>query len=448
MTILRVNAATWGTGTQLTSGQANQIDLNTTYALDKRGGQVDTLQSIVTATGGGRIVSPPVTGTDGTFVCTMSAGSVFAVPSLSTNQIYLLSRVAGAVLGDVMTIFVSVASTFTATIEDASSAAVLITLGSSGASGTSSWCECIYMGGATGWVLLSASNAIVTTSTVFSSSGSYTVPAAVTSLLVFGFGGGGGGGAGSAGTTTTAGFGGVSGGGGGGSIASIQVVYGLTPGNAYSVTVGSAGAAGTSGSPSGGDGGTSAFISAGSQAFFPGAQGGGGALLSLDPTSGPVYIPGGGPIAGGIPNAFTYRMPSAMILTSAPPYGMYPLLPGSGAPGRLNAAGAPGVRNPYSGSTLDSTGGSVGALASTYLGGGGGGGGGMGPRGTGGNGGAGGAGGNGSNGAVGSNGSPPGGNTGAGGGGGGCGGSSSATGGTGGNGSVGSAGYVIIIPVH
>jgi hypothetical protein len=51
MTIARAYPPGWGTNNKLTSPQANQLDVNTTYALDKRSGQTDTLASVVTVTG-------------------------------------------------------------------------------------------------------------------------------------------------------------------------------------------------------------------------------------------------------------------------------------------------------------------------------------------------------------------------------------------------------------
>jgi hypothetical protein len=52
MTISRVNAGTWSVGDKLTAAQINQLDVNTTYALDKRAGQTDTLESQVTVASG------------------------------------------------------------------------------------------------------------------------------------------------------------------------------------------------------------------------------------------------------------------------------------------------------------------------------------------------------------------------------------------------------------
>jgi hypothetical protein len=46
MTISRVKPATWGSGEKLTSAQMNGVDVNTTYALDKRAANTDTIESI------------------------------------------------------------------------------------------------------------------------------------------------------------------------------------------------------------------------------------------------------------------------------------------------------------------------------------------------------------------------------------------------------------------
>lgn len=51
MSISRVKPAGWGVNEKLTSGQQNLLDINVTYALDKRSGQSDTLASTVTVSG-------------------------------------------------------------------------------------------------------------------------------------------------------------------------------------------------------------------------------------------------------------------------------------------------------------------------------------------------------------------------------------------------------------
>jgi hypothetical protein len=86
---------------------------------------------------------------------------------------------------------------------------------------------------------------------VFTSSGTFTVPAGVTKVKVTVVGGGGGGGGANSGS--------FSGGGGAGGGAAIKVVSGLTPASTVSVTVGTGGGGSNYGSGYGGAGNTSSF---------------------------------------------------------------------------------------------------------------------------------------------------------------------------------------------
>ena len=99
---------------------------------------------------------------------------------------------------------------------------------------------------------------------VFTSNGTFTVPAGITKVKVTVVGGGGGGGSAGGNCCFAA-----TGGGGGG--AAIEIISGLTPGGTVTVTVGAAGAAG-SGFGNGGTGGTSSF-----GAFCSATGGSGGA---------------------------------------------------------------------------------------------------------------------------------------------------------------------------
>lgn len=103
-------------------------------------------------------------------------------------------------------------------------------------------------------------------SQLFTSSGTFTVPAGVTSVIITVVGGGGGGG-GCVGTPCGETSGGVGAFGG----SSIAYATGLTPGGTIAITVGAAGSAGGSGGGTGGTGGTS---SAGSYASATGGTGG------------------------------------------------------------------------------------------------------------------------------------------------------------------------------
>lgn len=104
-----------------------------------------------------------------------------------------------------------------------------------------------------GLYLLFAPSAYAITET-FTSSGTWTCPAGVTSVTVEVWGAGGGGGGDNTKSSNTGGSGG-----GGGAYAKLNT-YAVTPGNNYSYTVGLAGAAGAIGGP-GGTGGDSFFVS-------------------------------------------------------------------------------------------------------------------------------------------------------------------------------------------
>jgi hypothetical protein len=115
---------------------------------------------------------------------------------------------------------------------------------------------------------------------VFTSSGTFTVPAGITAVKVTVVGGGGGG--------ATVSSGGNAGGGGGGGGVSIRYVTGLTPSGTVSVTVGSLGSASTGG-------GTSSFGSSASATGGGGGSGGTGGAGGSG-SSGDINITGG---AGG-----------------------------------------------------------------------------------------------------------------------------------------------------
>lgn len=104
---------------------------------------------------------------------------------------------------------------------------------------------------------------------IFTSSGSWTVPAGVTTIKVTAQGaGGGGGGAGATGAST------VSAAAGGNAGCLAVGIYTVTPGTVYTVTIGASGTAGAAGFHSGGNGGTTSL---GSLISAPGGAGGPGA---------------------------------------------------------------------------------------------------------------------------------------------------------------------------
>lgn len=128
----------------------------------------------------------------------------------------------------------------------------------------------------TGWVS-SAVLSSLSTMQVFSSSGTFTVPAGVKIIKVTVVGAGGGGGG------VTGNYASPGGGGGGGG-AAIKTISGVTPGDTVTVTVGVGGIAGTAGD--GTDGGSSSFGS------YCSATGGGAGLGTT------IYANNGG--VGGI----------------------------------------------------------------------------------------------------------------------------------------------------
>lgn len=115
---------------------------------------------------------------------------------------------------------------------------------------------------------------------VFTASGTFTVPAGITSVEVEVWGGSGG--SGGAGST-----GGGAGGGGGGY--ARKLITGLTPGATIAITIGAGGTAGASGGGNGGNGGTSSF---GTYVSATGGNGGWGSSGTV------VLVPGGSGVGG------------------------------------------------------------------------------------------------------------------------------------------------------
>jgi hypothetical protein len=132
----------------------------------------------------------------------------------------------------------------------------------------------------------------------FTSSGSFIVPAGVTTLFISGCGGGGGGGAGGGGANTGYGAGGA---GGSGGQPGVRAPVSVTPGMALNVVIGAAGAAGAKagngiGGGSGGSGGATTLTGSGfSTVTLVGGGGGNGG------TNGSVNVSGGSPSGNTFP---------------------------------------------------------------------------------------------------------------------------------------------------
>jgi hypothetical protein len=457
MSITRVGP--WALGDKLTSTQANNVDLNATYAVDKRSGQTDTLESVVTCSGAGRLIPTYEVGADADTTYALSSGIsvINASSGLTANRAYTLSNT-GAAQGDM--VMVLGGATYDLTVKN-NAGTTLIVLGTSNTGTNSSrWAQFLHNGSA--WVLLSSSFAPIQQRQVFTVSGNYTVPADVYKLIVIGAGAGGGGGGGGAGAGTGVTSLSANGGGGGGAAMAGVHYVDTTPGAVIAVSLGGGGSAGAgsvgSGNGSnGGDGGDTTF---GSILTFKGAQGGNGGYYFTGTNTGDKFSPGGGPIKGGV----RAGSQSISATLSAPPVFIGSVvgvrLPGEGgygasvgSAGSITGAGAAGNypdvmgTTAGSGTTTPGTGGAQGAASGSQLGGGGGGGGGASRFGNGGNGGAGGAGNSGGQAPVPTVGSA--GGVSAGGGGGGA--SGQGTGGIardGANGGAGGDGVLIVIPIR
>jgi hypothetical protein len=271
-------------------------------------------------------------------------------------------------------------------------------------------------------------------------SGTWTCPAGVTSVILSGYGGGGQGAGGQTNSTATDRW--AAGGGGGGGSWLQSCMRTVVPTTVYTVTIGAGGTGGGLGgaTPAAGtDGGDTSFDTL---AIFAGASGGNPQVSAVANASTIVLRPqGGAPVRGtayeGLGDEEEIRYDSATVTFSF----AAPIVPATGGHGSL-AAGRAGRRNPtggYAGGAL----GAVGVDSGSQRGGGGGGGGGAGPANVGG------AGGNGSNGdagvtVAGGNGFAANANSGAGGGGGGGSGAGAGGSGAGGNGAAGGSGALYI----
>gem|GEM_PF-3365088 len=441
MTIARVNASGWGVGTKLTSAQANALDLNTTYALDKRAGQLDTLASVITTTGAGRIIGRYAVGDDIDTSYYVTGSGFIDVTTLTADRIYTLQNT-NAVVGDVIDIAVH-AGSYGVTVKNAGGTTLAVLgLDSLTSRSDSTWGTFLFNG--TDWVLWRNNRLAKATPMEYSSSNTWIAPEGVYRVLVLGCGGGGGGGgAYQPGTTQNQWAGG--GGGGGGALLNFAMVQ-VFPGNGYDITVGSGGTGGAPGF-SGADGGDTTFAQTGGGtvlACFVGAQGGGKGGMSTALTT-YVYAVGGGPVRAMLRNE-NIAVPSTG--TGSDPFFVQP--PASGGNGKVRASPgtwSTGSKNPY-GTYSGGASGVSGTDAGAYGAGGPGGGGGAGPYGDGATSGSGANGNSAGAGFGGGTGLTALANTGAGGGGGGAAGAGSTAAGLSKAGGNGGSGRLLVIPLR
>lgn len=142
--ISRVNGSGWSILDRLTSAQMNAVDLNVTNALDKRSGQTDTLQSVVTCSNGGRVIPRTTDGTDADATFTAANSVIVVPPSLTAQRTWQLLNT-GASADDRITIIGNTSGDIVVTNAVATSIAIV---GSSGVT----WAEFRFDG--TQWVLL------------------------------------------------------------------------------------------------------------------------------------------------------------------------------------------------------------------------------------------------------------------------------------------------------
>lgn len=437
MSLSRTNSFGWALGAKLAAAQIVAIDNNIEGALDRRSGQTDTLQSVVSAVGAGRLVELYSAGP--TVSSTIAVTSYRNIAVLSTVTVIYTLSTAGAVAGDRINIRNYMGGQVT--VVDGFASATLAVIGS-GPGATADWGSFLFDG--TRWRLYqSATTEKYLYSFEVLSTMSITVPAGCQSITVTAFGGGGGGGGGSSGTTTT-GNGSLGGGGGGGALPSTQTMA-VTPLENLSIGIGNGGSGGSVGAAGSPGGDTTVTSPTGGTLTFVGAHGGCGRSSDVILANGTYFTLGGPSVR--IPNV---TLPGSVLVTT----GTFPstpesptgyVLPSHGGCGRANIGGAYSGHSPIA--VTGRQGGNAGSSSGAYSGGGGGGGGGGG-RLVGGVAGDGGGGANGGVGTGGTAGSAAAANSAAGGGGGGGGGFGATGGGSGGIGGAGGSGYAIIVFNH
>ena len=216
------------------------------------------------------------------------------------------------------------------------------------------WCIFIYSSTLYSWIFEGWSTKTVVKSAIFTESGSWTVPANVTSVDVFLFGGGGG-----AGYTSYTADGdnsgtGYGGGGGGGHMA--KATFAVTPGQSIAITIGAGGARGSSGG-TGGTGGTTSF------GTLLSAQGGSGGGSGTSTSSSAQGGDGGNGGAGGAGGSAEYRTPNPSFPPGASHF-TYIQTYGKGGNGAQFGGGAGG----YGSTSGGGNGGMYGGGGGTYNG--------------------------------------------------------------------------------
>ena len=291
MAFPRVKLGGWALLEKLTSSQVTQLDTNVSNAFDIRASQTNSIASVSSFTGAGRLLKSLAYGPNSSVTITAGTASGYRVTALTADRVYALSNT-GALLSDEITFVIdSGVAGYNVSIRNAADEEIFLLGNTDTADGAA---VTVYFDG-TAWRALTAASGRLRAIT-FTSNGTFAIPRGVTELLVSGCGGGGGGGAGAAG----GGMDYVShGGGGGGGPQEMLLRYKLVGSGNCAVTIGARGAGGATSSAPGSNGGTS-YVAQSGNVFVAAFVGGGGGLASNGPVPRAYHhnrvVPGGGPV--------------------------------------------------------------------------------------------------------------------------------------------------------
>lgn len=143
--LARIKTLGWAWLDKITSADLTAVDANIENALDKRAGQIDTLGSVVTSSGSGRIVPTSAVGADANTSYTIATSGLILKPGALTGDRTYTWLNTGAVANDVVTVVATAG--FDIMINNAAAAQIAV-VGPNGAA----WADITYSGSA--WTLL------------------------------------------------------------------------------------------------------------------------------------------------------------------------------------------------------------------------------------------------------------------------------------------------------
>jgi hypothetical protein len=333
MTLARIKSPNFGVGDKVTSSQMSSIDANIENALDKRSGQSDTLASVVSCSGAGRIIPSVVNCTDANTTYQVSGGNsvIRLTNTLTAARTYTLSNT-NAAHGDEIEIVAEEGCGYAVTVNNNGGTALCVISRTATDDATSATFRFLKSGSGSGsdnWVLIRKDQQVPEITT-FTANGSFTVPKGVKAMVVAGVGAGGGGGAGySHATSTTQRF--DSGGAGGGAAIQSTIMAAVTAGDTWTVTLGTGGAGGAGNGAAGSAGTDTTLVNGGTTYRWAGASGGAGGYYA-DTIGNAVWITPGRGTTAYVANTVvtgTTASPSALVMNG----------PGMGGWGITNNAG-------------------------------------------------------------------------------------------------------------